>query len=168
MKGKEERFCTNCRAELPPDAETCPACGVFAGDLYDERVHRPRTRFVLFGTVLVLALAAGGAAIWWNAMHSLPGRPRGAKARPPSVRVVGDRPGGARRAAGAAVNEAEAMRLVRRHLVTTTGVKTECLALITNRMERHSYLIAVVDRCEDTRLGKWRVDGASGAVTPAR
>jgi hypothetical protein len=120
MTSADDRLCSNCRAPLPDDVEACPECGVYAGDMYDERVHRPKTRFRLFAVLLALALIAGGAAVWWNAQQALPEK-RTKDAEPPSVRVVGDRPGGARRAQGAVVNEAEAIRLVRRHLVETTA-----------------------------------------------
>ena len=162
----DERFCSNCRALLPEDAESCPECGVYAGDLYDERVHRPGTRFLLFGSFLALALIAGGAAVWWNTRQALPERKP--KVEAPPVRVVGDRPGGARRAPGAVVNEAEAIRLVRRHLVETKGIGADCVAILGQGFRNGTYVVNAHDRCESTRLGRWRVDGKSGAVAPAR
>ena len=166
MSASEDRFCSNCRAELPEDAESCPECGVYAGDLYDERVHRPKTRFALFAVLLAIAIAAGGAAVWWNARDALP-RAK-VKVATPSVRVVGDRPGGARRAPGAVVNEAEAIRLVRRHLVETTGVQADCIAILGHGFRNGVYLVNAHDRCASTRLGRWRVDGKTGAVSRAR
>jgi hypothetical protein len=162
-----DRFCSNCRAALPDDAESCPECGVYAGDLYDERVQRPKTRFGLFAALLALAMIAGGAAIWWDARQSLPEK-KARAAEPPSVRVVGDRPGGSRRAPGAVVNEAEAIRLVRRHLVETRSLRADCVALLGQGSRNGDYLVNAHDRCESVRLGRWRVDGKSGAVTPAR
>jgi hypothetical protein len=162
----DDRFCSNCRAALPDDAEACPECGVYAGDLYDERVHRPKTRYRLFAALLALALIAGGAAVWWNARHALPEKKKQSAAAPP-VRVVGDRPGGARRAPGAAVNEAEAIRLVRRHLVETTGIRADCVALLSRGSTKGAYVINAHDRCTSTRLGRWRVDGKTGAVARA-
>jgi len=162
----DDRLCSNCRAALPEDAESCPECGVYAGDLYDERVHRPKTRFRLFATLLALALSAGGAAVWWNARNALPEK-RAKGAEPPPVRVVGDRPGGSRRAAGAVVNEAEAIRLVRRHLVETTGIRGNCVALLSRGSSKGAYLVNAHDRCTSTRLGRWRVDGKTGAVERA-
>lgn len=163
----EDRYCSNCRAVLPEDADSCPECGVYAGDLYDERVHQPKTRFLLFATLLALALAGGGAAVWWNARYALPEK-KARAAETPSVRVVGDRPGGARRAPGAVVNEAEAIRLVRRHLVETTGVRADCVAMLGQGFRNGAYLVNAHDRCASTRLGRWRVDGRSGSVTRAR
>jgi hypothetical protein len=167
MTGAADRFCSNCRAALPDDADSCPECGVFAGDLYDERVHRPKTRFGLFAALLALALVAGGAAVWWNARQALP-LEKAKATETPSVRVVGDRPGGARRAPGAVVNEAEAIRLVRRHLVETTGVRADCVALLGQGFRNGAYLVNAHDRCESTRLGRWRVDGKTGEVARAR
>jgi hypothetical protein len=161
----DERYCSNCRAELPAKADTCPACGVFAGELYDERMHRPKTRFKLFAVLLVIALATGGAAIWWNAQRALPDRKTAQQA--PRTRVVGDRPGGAKRAAGAKISEAEAIRLVRKHLVTTNGIKNECIVLLGGGVSGGGYVVTARDHCTSTRLGKWRVDGKTGEVSKA-
>jgi hypothetical protein len=165
----EPRFCSNCRTELSPKAEECPSCGVFAGELYDVRMHRPKTRYGLFATLLVLALAGGAAAIWWNAGGKVPPWKSGESSpRPPSVRVVGDRPGGAKRARGAVVNEAEAIRLVRSHLEATRGNKNECVVLLGNGFSDGGYVVTARDHCTATRLGKFRVDGKTGEVSPAR
>jgi hypothetical protein len=166
MTADDDRFCSNCRAPLPDEATECPECGVYAGDLYDERVHRPKTRWKLFATLLTLALIAGGAAIWWNVRDALPERKT--RTETPSTRVVHDRPGGARRAPGAVLNEAEAIRLVRRHLVETTGVRSDCVALLGRGFRNGAYFVNAHDRCASTRLGRWRVDGKSGAVARAR
>lgn len=156
----EERYCSNCRAAIPPKESVCPACGVYAGDLYDARVHRPRTRFTLFGTLLVLALAGGGAAIWWNTRTALPERGI-PKSEAPRTRVVRDRPGGN-------VGQAEAIRLARRHLVATLGVKSECVAILGRGFRGGGYVVSAHDRCSDTRMGQWRVDARSGEVSRAR
>ena len=163
----DDRLCSNCRAVLAPEATECAECGVYAGDLYDERVHRPKTRVALFGTLLILAFVAGGAAIWWNERDKLPERTKTAADVPP-VRVVGDRPGGARRSKNSKVNEAEAILLVRRHLVATTGIKTDCVALLGRGFARGGYVVTAHDSCTNTRLGRWRVDGKSGDVGRAR
>ena len=158
-----ERYCSNCRAALPDDVESCPACGVFAGDLYDERVHRPKTRFAPFLLLFLIALGAAGAAYWWNT-RGAPPAPWKKEAPPveaPSTRVVRDRPGGN-------VNEVEAIRIVRRHLVSTTGTKTDCIAILGHGMQKGGYVVTAVNRCENIRLGKWRVDQKSGEVTRAR
>lgn len=163
----DERYCSNCRAPLDEKATECAACGVYAGDLYDERVHRPKTRYRLFAALLVIALAGGGAAVWWNARNALPERGV-SPTEIPRTRVVGDRPGGARKGKGAAVNEAEAIRLVRRHLVETTGVAADCVALLGQGFRDGAYFINAHDRCTSTRLGRWRVNGKTGDVERAR
>ena len=164
----EPRYCTNCRAEVPAKADACPACGVFAGELYDERMHRPRTRYALFAALLTIALVAGGAAVWWNAGGRLPQWKEEARPRTPRVRVVGDRPGGAKRAAGAKINEAEAIRLVRKHLVDTRGLSSECIVLLGGGFKGGGYVVTARDHCTATRLGRFRVDGKTGEVKPAR
>jgi hypothetical protein len=79
------------------------------------------------------------------------------------VRVVSDRPGGARKAAGATVNEAEAIRLLRRHLVAA-GTKSECIAISSQGSAGNSYRFTAYDGCAQVRMGRWTVDGRSGAV----
>lgn len=154
----DPRFCSNCRAELPAKADACPACGVFAGELYDERMHRPRTRFAMFATLLILALAAAGAAIWWNSGRPIPVRqqqaakPKPAPPRPP----------------GAVKNEAEAIRIVRRHLVEARGLKNECVVLLGRGLSKGGYTVRARDHCSDTRLGDFRVDAKTGEVTRPR
>ena len=121
----ETRFCSNCRAELPPKADACPACGVFAGDLFDERSLRPRTRRAFLIALVVIVAAVAALLIWpntpelvQNAWQKRSEPPKPAPV-PQRTRVVNDRPGGARRAAGATINEAEAIRLLRSHLAST-------------------------------------------------
>lgn len=167
MTAADDRFCSNCRAPLPEDTDSCAECGVYAGDLYDERVHRPKTRYRLFATLFAIALIAAGAAVWWNARQALPEEKTPASETPP-VRVVGDRPGGARRAPGAVINEAEAIRRVRRHLVETAGIRTDCVAMLGQGFREGGWVVNAHDRCASTRLGRWRVDGKSGEVTRAR
>lgn len=152
----DPRFCSNCRAELPEKAEACPECGVFAGDLYDERMHRPRTRFALFATLLAVAIVAGGAAIWWNAGRALPDRqPAVQRKQPP-------------RAPGPVKDAAEALRIMRRHFVETKGLKNDCVVLLSRGFSKGGYMIAARDHCSHTRLGNWRVDARTGEVSLPR
>ena len=157
----EERFCSNCRAEVPPKAGTCPACGVFAGEVFDGTLPRKRSRGILwFVAVLVLGAAAFAA---WKFLPALRGD--STPSRPPEVRVVGDRPGGARRGSGAKLSEAEAIRLLRRHIVTANEIGADCVVTMSGGFDKGAYVLTAVDRCGHTRLGRYRVDGKTGAVT---
>ncbi|HKR64167.1 MAG TPA: zinc ribbon domain-containing protein [Thermoanaerobaculia bacterium] len=163
----DARYCSNCRAELPRGADTCPACGVYAGDVFDGRVRRRKDRpsGVLFFLLVVLLL---GTAAWWLARQRIDSafKPARVETAPlPNVRVVSDRPGGARRATGAKISEAEAVRLLRRHLAEK-GTRDECIATKTEAMRGGDYVFTALNSCEHTRLGRFTVDGATGAVTP--
>jgi hypothetical protein len=170
---QEARFCSNCRAELPRDVDACPECGVYAGDLFDERSLRPRTRLG-FAVALVAAIAVAAGTAAWLSMPEPPklpwqkSEPARVKQTPPDVRVVGDRPGNVRRAAGATINEAEAIRLVRRHLVSTTNIANRCLVVMSNGPRKGDYYCSAFNRCDSLRLGQFRVDGKTGAVALAK
>lgn len=161
----DERYCSNCRAELLPKADSCPACGVYAGDVFDGKIRREKkpSSWGFWVFVLLLAMIAAGYAVWMNV------RPEKAPPRetPPETRVVKDRPGGARKARGAAVSQAEAIRLLRRHLVTAKNIKNDCLALLSAGDRKGAYVFNVFDRCGDVRLGRWRVDAKTGEVSAA-
>jgi hypothetical protein len=158
------RYCANCRGPLAKNATACDACGVFAGDVFDGRKPRPRKppSGVLFFLLVVTIL---GAAAWWLMRERIEPTQIAAPPPPlPSVKVVADRPGGARRADGAAISEAEAMRILRRHLVATTGLKDECLAVMSLVPHDGNYLFSAVDGCKGVRLGRWRVDAQTSAI----
>ena len=112
-----------------------------------------------WGVPLAFALIIGvaGALAYWRSRQ-----PEPAPSAPAPVRVVRDRPGGARRPPGAKVNEAEAVRLLRRHM---SQVKPECLAVMSNGYRGGGYQLTAVNGCTSKKLGRWRVDGKSGAVT---
>ncbi len=169
---EETRYCSNCREELPQNVDACPTCGVYAGDVFEERSRRPRTRrsFLL---VLVAVIALTAAMTAWLSMPSRPqlpwqSKPAPVKVTPPEVRVVGDRPGGARRAAGATINEAEAIRLLRRHLATTTTIANRCLVVMSHGPRDGHYFFTAYNRCDHVRIGRWRVDGKTGLVALAK
>ena len=148
----EARFCSNCRAELSHDADACPECGVYAGDVFDGKLPRKPSRLGVFLPLLILALIAAGAAIWIN------------KARPdapppkPVVKKI------APKIVNGRVNEAEAIRVLRRHLAATYGIPSNCVATISHGQQRGAFVIAAVNSCEHVRLGTWRVDAKNGAV----
>ena len=155
----EPRFCSNCRAEIPPRDETCPACGVFAGDVFDGKMPgRPRRMRWIF-VVVAIAILIAAAGMFLLQRRSQPAE----VTAPPPVSVVSDRPGGSKRASGAVVNEAEAIRLLRRHLVAT-GIKNECVVISSQGVRENLYRLTAIDRCEETRLGRWVVDGKTQDV----
>lgn len=159
---REEQFCAHCRDVIPIGSERCPQCGHLAGEIFDGRVVETAPRGDAFLYVLVLLLLAAGAYFWWTrqqrAVETV------TRPEPLPVRVVGDRPGGARKAPGASFSEAEAIRLLRRHLVEA-GTKSECLAISSQGADQGNYRFTAVDGCADVRMGRWRVDARSGSVS---
>lgn len=120
-----------------------------------------RSRRGMWAAVLIAVMLAVAATGWiMLTREPLP-------AEPVPLRVVADRPGGARRAPGATINEAEAIRLLRRHLVTT-GLAVDCLVIKSEGQQSGTYLLSAFNRCEDTRLGRWSVDGKTGQVRGLR
>lgn len=146
-----ERFCENCRAGLPKNATACPECGVFAGDVFDGRMPKEKKvrDWTWLTVLLVLGLAAAGWYFWQE--RSKPAPPVLDTA---PVRVVRQRPGGR-------VNEAEAIRALRRHLAPR--VKGECLAVTSQGSSGGAYQLTAFNHCDGTRLGRWVVSG-DGAV----
>ena len=163
----ETRYCSNCRAVLPPRATACPSCGVFAGDVFDGRKPRPPRRGPSGLLFFLLVSAILGGAAWW--FYQEQARQAAARVAPPpplpSVRVVTDRPGGARRATGAIISEAEAIRVLRRHLVATLKISNDCLGVMSALPRDGAYILTAVNGCDHTRLGRWRVDGKTSAIT---
>jgi hypothetical protein len=157
----DERYCSNCRTKITPGSSVCPACGVFAGDVFDGKIARPARKTSRSWIVLIALLMAGaGAAYWYLQMPKLPRPDTG------PVRVVGDRPGGARRAPGAAINEAEAVVTLRHYFAAQERpIKSECLALISKGYGKGQYSFEVVNACDRTRLGRWKVDGKTKGVS---
>jgi hypothetical protein len=156
----EERYCANCREPLARGATWCEACGTDAGEVFDGRVKQKRERSSSWITIVVL-LALLAAAAWltqpyWRRYvgdHGI--------VSTSAPKVVKQRPGGARRAAGASLSEPEAMMALRKSL----QMKDQCLAVISRGDHAGSYSFDAVDRCGNRKLGSFRVDGNSGAVT---
>lgn len=167
-KASEERFCSNCRAPLAADATECAACGVFAGDLFDGRTPKKlRRRMWPWVPLVVFLLAAGAAAwIWFRTETPIPY----VRSAPPRLdtgptHVVRGRPGGDRRGHGAKITEAEAVRALRNMLIAQTPQLTsECLALLSHGYQDGGYVLSAFNRCDGTKLGKWRVDGRTGVA----
>ncbi len=154
----DQRFCSNCRAPLPQGAAWCEACGTDAGDQFDGRSpQRQRSAEAPWWIVILLLVLAAGAWVYQSkVLKSGPVFDRG------PVRVVGQRPGGARRAPGAKLSEPEAMMTLRRTLAEQ--VKSECLAVASRGYHDGSYTFDAVDSCSGTTLGRYKVDGVSGKV----
>jgi len=110
---------------------------------------------------LIVLFAAGAGGWWWyTRFYQIPRADTG------PVRVVHDRPGGAARPAGAAISEPEAVLTLRRYLVAQPQpVRSECLAVMSRGYSNGYYSFDAVDSCARTRLGRWRVDAKSRAVS---
>lgn len=161
---ESERFCTTCRAPLPAGAAWCETCGADAGQVFDGRVSRPERRSMAVPLFVMLVVIAAGAAAWIY-RSKIPFLRAEPVFDTGPVRVVKQRPGGARRAPGAKLSEPEAMMTLRQHLAVS--VRSECLAVASRGWERGVYVFDAVDSCHGTKLGRWHVDGKSGAVTAA-
>ena len=146
----EERYCENCRAELPKNASECPQCGVFAGDVFNGKMpkeKKPRD-FTMLIALLLVAAAAAGAWYWWQQKN----QPAPVVFDTGPTKVVRQRPG------GGSNKEAEAIRALRAHLAPR--VKAECLAVTSQGASAGSYRLTAFDTCSGTRLGRFVVDGA--------
>jgi len=157
------RSCENCGARVPAGVTSCPECGLYAGEYVEgQAIHPAKPRYGLW-----LSILAGAAIV--AALSFLLLEQRKAEVAPrrklPPVRVVRDRPGGANRAKGAMLTEPEAMLLLRRHF---TDVDPKCVAILGTGYRAGAYTMTVVNGCDHTRLGKWRVDGKTREITPAR
>jgi hypothetical protein len=144
----DERFCTNCRVEVPKGASACPACGVYAGDVFDGRMPREKRSHAPWLVIVgVIALVAGAALFvrWPRAPHT--------PARAPTAKSL---PG-----------PAGAMLAIRQRLVSDQ-LTNECLALIGKGSRDGAYLVAAVDRCQHRSLGEWKVDRRTHAVSRVR
>ena len=150
---QETRYCENCRQPIARGSDQCAACGTYAGDVFDGRmpVRRAPTSRGAWLTLLLLIAAAVAGWFYWNRPRPMP--PLSAV---PAIDVVGQRPGGTRHAAGAKINEAEAIRALRVHLAS---IKPECLAISSQGPQGAVYRLTAVDSCNGTRLGRFVVDG---------
>src|ERR1043166_5005168 len=101
----EERYCSNCRVEIPKDASVCTACGVYGGDVFDGRLPRQKRPYgtfiiVILGVIAIFALASLFVR-WPTHVASPPLRPHTIAPR-----------------AKALPGEAGAMLAIRQHLVS--------------------------------------------------
>ena len=166
------RSCENCGARVPAGATSCPACEVFAGEYVEGRraVHPRKPRYALWLGILVLAALVAAVSVGLARPELFPVRWLASRlgdlepsdSPPVPVRVVKDRPGGAHRAEGAAISEPEAMLLLRRSFTT---IESDCLVILGNGYRDGAYEMTVMNRCDHTRLGRWRVDGRTKVVS---
>ena len=156
----EERYCSNCRTLIPRGVDNCPACGVYAGDVFDGKMPKQRRKSNgALWIVLLLVIASAGYWYWMQ-------RPRIPRADTGPVRVVGDRPGGARRAPGAVISEPEAVMTLRHYFAAQEHpIKSECIAVISKGFSGGHYTFDVVNGCDRSRLGRWRIDAKTRAVS---
>lgn len=138
-------------------ATWCEACGADASIAKKERRRSAKWPWV----VVVLLLAGVGAWVYAPHPSRLPRTDTG------PIRVVKQRPGGAAKAAGATLTQPEATITLRRHFTARpeNPIKVECLAIASRGFSGGAYSFDVFDRCEKERLGRWTVDGKSGAVS---
>lgn len=144
--------CTNCDATVPLGSSVCSECGVFAGDQAKvaSRERRAGGKMWIFVTLLIIAGAAAGGWWWWTRYGQIPKPDTG------PIRVVHDRPGGN-------VNEAEAMLMLRHQLAADR--KADCVAVISRGYSNGYYSFDAVDSCQQTKLGRWRVNSKTHAVS---
>ena len=149
----EERYCSNCRVELPKEAVVCPACGVYAGDVFDGRLPKPKRSYgtyviVILGVIAIFALAT--LFVRWPAMPIF-------SSAPPRIHKTAPR---AKKLPG----EAGAMLAIRQRLVSDQ-TPNECLALMSKGLHDGAYVIHAVDRCRHQQLGDWKVDAQTHEVS---
>ncbi|MGN6184762.1 MAG: hypothetical protein ACTHQM_14020, partial [Thermoanaerobaculia bacterium] len=147
---------------LPDQADSCPECGVYAGDLFDGKIKRekkPLSAGLL--ALLLLAIIGTGYAVWFNRYRK---DPETAKPEAPPTRVVKDRPGASEKPRNAKLTQAEAIRILVAHLVETRGVKRECVVVMGEGYRDDTYRFTAFNHCDKTRMGKWQVSGRTGKV----
>jgi hypothetical protein len=147
----EERYCSNCRAEVPKEAVVCPVCGVYAGDVFDgKKPKSPRA----YASWIAIPLALALIALVWTWRRWQPAETERAH-------------GSIRRSLLKDVHRHEdATLLIRRRLVAD-GLPESCLALV-GKGSRDSRKYLAVDICHDRPMGEWKADTDTGAVTRIR
>ena len=160
--------CTNCGGKLLRGATSCPHCGIFTGEESEGQAVAKRSyAWLWIALAIVVVIAAASVLLLRKPELIERATTTQAPIEPPSTRVVKDRPGGARRGSGTAINEAQATRLLRTHLVASGAVTNDCLVAMSNGFRDTAYRFTAYNRCDGTRLGRWEVDGKTSAVTRA-
>lgn len=130
---------------------------MFTGRVEAER--GPKTRWGTLA-VLVIGLILVTAAAWWVV------RDRYIPPEPPQAATPAPAPPPAPK--GPVHSDAEAAAALRRYLVATKGIGNECVALLGHGRSGDHWTLSASDRCQHLRLGRFRVDARSGAVSPLR
>jgi predicted nucleic acid-binding Zn ribbon protein len=141
----EERYCTECRAAIPEGERVCPACGVYAGDVFDGKLPRQRRSRAWWWLALIVVAAA---AAWMFAPWPRETKPR---------RLLVVRP-------HVVKDQHDAMTTLR-HFLTTSERGERCVALIAKEHDGDKYVIAAVDSCKHVKLGTFAVDAKTAKVT---
>lgn len=136
----DERYCTECRALIPEKESVCPACGVFAGDIFDGKLpHKKRSHawwiipLLLLGGVIAFVVMKETDVITPRRTHLI------------------------ERKLHFPLSQADAMTALRRFL-TTSERSERCVALIAKPSEATTYIITAVDSCKHVKLGEFAVD----------
>ena len=144
----EERYCSNCRAEIPKGAVVCPVCGVYAGDVFDgKKPKSPRSYATWIAIPVVLVLIA---LVWaWPR----PNRKTESKQRMQAL--VKD-----------LHHQMDVTQAIRKRLVAD-GLPESCLALV-GKGNRDARRYLAIDICHDRPMGEWTADPNTGHVTRLR
>lgn len=143
----EERYCSNCRAELPDGAVGCPACGVYAGDVFDgKKPKSPRS----YASWIVIPLALALVALVWTWQRWQP-------------RVTKSRRAAIMRSLKKDVRRQLDATLLIRHQLVANGLPESCLALV-GKGRRESRKYVAIDICHNRPMGEWTADPDTGAV----
>ena len=147
----EERYCSNCRGEIPKGAVVCPVCGVYAGDVFDGKKPREKRSYGTYVIVVLAVIAIFAAASLFVRWPSLPlSRPLQPHKGAPRAKNL---PG-----------EAGAMLAVRQHLVSDQ-IPNECLVLMSKGLHDGVYVVRAVDRCRHRPLGDWNFDAKTHEIS---
>ncbi len=142
----DERYCTECRAEIPKGESVCPSCGVYAGDVFDGKLPKKK-RSHAWWFVPLFILAAVVVYIFAPPV----------KEKTPVRTIAPLKP-------HVVKNQTDAMMTLRRFL-TTADRSEHCVALIAKGNDGQSYVISAVDSCKHSKLGDFAVDVKTANIT---
>lgn len=143
----EERYCTECRALIPEKETVCPACGVFAGDIFDGKLPRKKRSHAWW--IIPLLLLGGVIAFLVMKESDVIAPKRATSTQQRKLRFP--------------LSQTDAMTALRRFL-TTPERSERCVALIAKHSEATTYIITAVDSCKHVKLGDFAVDKATANI----